>query len=120
MEIDLVCQEVTSHIVLHAHALNIDDTRVAISNTSGSGVSILAIKRVFPVVENQYYVIETFRVMRSGERYQLRFGDVRAPLRDDLHGLYYSSYVDEQNITRYVKVTTYFETCKNLCSRKMF
>ena len=104
VEIDLVCQELTSHIVLHAHALNIDNTRVAISNMSGSGVSILAIKRVFPVVENQYYVIETFRVMRSGERYQLRFGDFRAPLRDDLHGLYYSAYVDEQNLTRYVDV----------------
>ena len=78
---------------LHANKLNILEGSVTFSATSSPAVtsSSPAVTSWEEDKERQFLVVHLDREMKVGERYTLSL-NFTGPLKDDLHGLYLSSY----------------------------
>ena len=98
VEIEVECVQPTHLIILHVNALNITEHEVAVLKLRPTS-TILPIRRVFPVPENQFYVIEMVNMLQHGH-YKIRVGEFKGELLDDLRGLYRSTYKDRHGRDR--------------------
>lgn len=93
VSVAILCHQPTDNVTLHANKLNILEGSVTFSATSSPAVtsSSPAMTSWEEDKERQFLVVHLDREMKVGERYTLTL-NFTGPLKDDLHGLYLSSY----------------------------
>ena len=97
VSIRVLCQKSTSLVRLHIHQLNISSVRV----TDENGLSqLLKPNGIIEDKLRQFLVISLQSPLQANQRYWIRI-EFAGPLRDDLSGLYVSSY-ERQNETMLV------------------
>jgi hypothetical protein len=90
------CTENANNITLHSNKITIDKNSVTVSSTTRAGNLFKSLSRD---EELQFSIFHLNTELVAGQQYQLslRF---TGPLKDDLHGLYYSTYTSK-NQTKY-------------------
>ncbi|KAK7096269.1 hypothetical protein V1264_005581 [Littorina saxatilis] len=92
VSIVLDCREATNNVTLQANKLMIIDGTVTFSALSSTTSSVPAVTSWELDEERQFLVIHLDEEMKVGEKYVAAL-NFTGPLKDDLHGLYLSSYV---------------------------
>ncbi|XP_056008322.1 putative aminopeptidase-2 isoform X2 [Ostrea edulis] len=94
------CTENTSNITLHSNKITIDENSIVVKSLLRGGNLFSSLSRDD---ELMFSVFNLNSELVAGEQYELslRF---TGPLKDDLHGLYYSTYTS-QNQTKYLATT---------------
>ena len=96
--INVLCKEDTNYVIIHSNDLTVDDPKVEVRDlTNNLGVHIDRHVRV-PI--NQFHVLQMARDLVAGHRYKITFGRFTGELKDDLRGIYRSSYKDQSGTTR--------------------
>ncbi|XP_069101890.1 uncharacterized protein [Argopecten irradians] len=99
--IHITCEEATDNITLHSHLLTIDEDSVVV--TSGSGAAGPNVVKISYDLERQFMMIDLDNELQAGNNYTLGI-DFKGPLKDDMVGLYYSTY-QRGNETVYIATT---------------
>lgn len=91
-KVDIVvdCKEDTKNITIHINKLTIDRAKIQIRKQSGNQ-SGLTVVRTTEDKDRQFYIMFLSENLRKGQTYVLSLV-FEGPLRDDLTGLYYSTY----------------------------
>lgn len=90
VEIELECKSGTSNITLHAHKLEIDEQSVKVKSTDGSEIQVTGI--AYDTVR-QFVIVNLDSELKAGNVYYIEIY-FKGPLKNDLAGLYLSSYKD--------------------------
>ena len=98
VEIDVQCVETTYYVILHVHALKVTRSEVSVTDVERGTREEIYKHTSVPV--NQFHVLQTANSLQAGRRYKIRFGKFTGKLKDDLRGLYRSSYKDGDNNVR--------------------
>lgn len=99
------CVEATNIILIHSKQLNIDFNSITLTKQDGGTVPGFS-KDPWLYPENQYLVIELDGNLKAGSMYELSIG-FDAELKNDLVGLYRSTYKTEDGQTKSI-ATTFF------------
>ena len=86
----VLCRQATDNVTLHINKLSVLEGSLTFSAQSPAS-SDPAVTSWEEDKERQFLVIHLDREMRVGERYTVAL-NFTGPLKDDLHGLYLSSY----------------------------
>ncbi|XP_070547002.1 aminopeptidase N-like isoform X2 [Ptychodera flava] len=88
--ITVTCTSDTDVVIVHTRQLNISQDNVAVKDLStGSDVEIT---QQFEFTRNRFYVLLMKENLKSGKEYEITFFEFKGMLRQDLFGIYLSSY----------------------------
>ena len=96
--ITVTCHARTRYVIMHSYDLELDHTEIEVRDQSTS--TPLNQAQSFLVPENQFFVIELERELEKGRDYEISVGHFFGQLKDNLRGLYRSSYKDKNGHTR--------------------
>lgn len=91
------CTEVTRNITVHSNKISIDLASIEVRSTRGGGNLFSSLARD---EELMFSIFNLNSDLNPGEQYELKMR-FTGPLKDDLAGLYYSTYTSN-NQTKYV------------------
>ncbi|XP_073836599.1 aminopeptidase N-like [Musca autumnalis] len=105
--------EDTTNITLHVGNLTVDEKRIELYNVDkedgGDDNITFCLENIEKIPEHDYFIIQLCQTLSQGQSYNLTL-HFRGILNDDLHGYYRSSYVDENNATKWLSVTQFEPT----------
>ena len=91
VSITLSCRHGTDNVTLHINKLSIVDGSVTLTSESGSQSPAPGVTSWEEDKVRQFLVIHLDRELQVGDKYKVAV-NFTGPLKDDLHGLYLSSY----------------------------
>nr|KAG5689088.1 hypothetical protein BaRGS_034745 [Batillaria attramentaria] len=100
--ISVVANTSTRSVVFHRSDLALDESRVRVRSELGR--EEWKVVKQYHVTDNEFHVLELERELPKGQRFRIEVGSFKGLIRDDLRGLYKSSYKTKNGKKRSVNI----------------